>query len=54
MQADAFDVARDIDPAFDKAFREARAAGVETRAYRCTLGPESVTIAQEIPIVTPG
>jgi sugar fermentation stimulation protein A len=53
MQAEAFDVARDIDPAFDKAFREARAAGVETRAYRCTLGPESVTIAQEIPIVTP-
>lgn len=53
MQATAFDVARDLDPAFDRAFREARAAGVETRAYRCDVGPEGVTIAEDIPIVTP-
>ena len=53
MQAEAFDVARDIDPAFDRAFREARAGGVETRAYRCGVGPEGVTIETEIPIVTP-
>ncbi|GJE38344.1 DNA/RNA nuclease SfsA [Methylobacterium persicinum] len=53
MQAGAFDVARDIDPAFDRAFRDARAAGVETRAYRCDVGPAGVTIAGEIPIVTP-
>ena len=46
-------VARDIDPAFHRAFREARAAGVETRAYRCDVGPEGVTIAGEIPILTP-
>jgi sugar fermentation stimulation protein A len=52
MRAEAFDVARDIDPAFDRAFRDARAAGVETRAYRCAVGPEGVAIETEIPIVT--
>ena len=53
MRAESFDVARDIDPAFDRAFREARAAGVETRAYRCDVGPEGVAIAAEIPVITP-
>ncbi|KAA0124398.1 DNA/RNA nuclease SfsA [Methylobacterium sp. P1-11] len=53
MQAEAFDVARDIDPAFDRAFRDARAAGVAVCAYRCTVGPAGVTIAEEIPVVTP-
>ena len=53
MRADAFDVARDIDPAFDRAFRLARAAGVETHAYRCRIDREGVTIADAIPIVTP-
>ncbi len=52
MRAEAFDVARDIDPAFDRAFRAARAAGVETRAYGCAVGPEGVAIEREIPIVT--
>ncbi|GJD80254.1 DNA/RNA nuclease SfsA [Methylobacterium gregans] len=53
MAADAFDVARDLDPAFDRAFREARAAGVETHAYRCAVGPEGVRVAEPIPVVTP-
>ncbi|WP_457105749.1 DNA/RNA nuclease SfsA [Methylobacterium sp. P5_C11] len=53
MQAEAFDVARDIDPAFDRAFREARAAGVAVHAYRCAVGPEGVAIAAEIPVITP-
>ena len=53
MRAEAFDVARDLDPAFDRAFRGARAGGVEVRAYRCDVGPESVVIADEIPILTP-
>ena len=53
MDADAFDVARDLDPAFDAAFREARARGVEAHAYRCAVGPGGVRIAQEIPVVTP-
>ncbi|WP_375465816.1 DNA/RNA nuclease SfsA [uncultured Methylobacterium sp.] len=54
MAAERFDVARDLDPAFDRAFRAARAAGVETHAYRCRIDPRGVTIADEIPIVTPG
>lgn len=53
MRAEAFDVARDLDPAFDRAFREARAMGVETHAYRCAVGPEGVRVAAPIPVVTP-
>ena len=53
MHATAFDVARDIDPAFDRAFRDARAAGVEVRAHRCIVGPEGVSVAEEIPVLTP-
>lgn len=53
MQAEAFDVARDLDPAFDRAFRAARAAGVEVQAYRCAVSPAGVTIADEIPVITP-
>lgn len=53
MRADAFDVARDLDPAFDRAFRAARAAGVETHAYRCRIDAQGVTIADAIPVVTP-
>lgn len=53
MQAAVFDVARDIDPALDRAFREARAAGVEVRAYRCAVEPAGVAIAEEIPVITP-
>ena len=53
MDAAAFDVARDIDPAFDRAFREARAAGVEVRAYRCAVEPAGVAIAEEISVITP-
>ena len=53
MRADAFDVARDIDPAFDQAFRDARAAGVAVRAYRCDVGPDGISITDEIPVVTP-
>lgn len=52
MRAEAFDVARDIDPVFDRAFRDARAAGVEVRAYRCAVGPEGVAVADEIPVIT--
>jgi sugar fermentation stimulation protein A len=53
MWAQGFDVARDIDPAFDRAFRAARAAGVEVHAYRCRVSPEEVVIADEIPVTTP-
>lgn len=53
MDAERFDVARDIDPAYDRAFREALAAGVEAYAYTCTVTPEDVTIDRPVEIVTP-
>jgi sugar fermentation stimulation protein A len=53
MHAEAFDVARDIDPAFDRAFREARAAGVGVRAYRCAVSPAGVALTDAIPVITP-
>jgi len=53
MAAERFDVARDIDPAYDKAFRHALAAGVESYAYVCRVGAEGVEIERPVPIVTP-
>lgn len=53
MQATRFDVARDLDPAFDRAFRHARAAGVSVHAYRCRISREEIAIAQEIPVLDP-
>jgi sugar fermentation stimulation protein A len=53
MRADRFDVARDIDPAYDAAFRRALAAGVESYAYTCRITPEETTIDVPIGIVTP-
>ena len=53
MQADRFDVARDIDPAYDAAFAAARAAGVVSYAYACRVTPDEITIAEEVEIVTP-
>ncbi|HEX8165311.1 MAG TPA: DNA/RNA nuclease SfsA [Beijerinckiaceae bacterium] len=52
MEAERFDVARDIDPAYDAAFRRARAAGLEAYAYVCRLSPEEVEIEREVPIVS--
>ena len=53
MQAERFDVARDIDPAYDKAFRYALNAGVESYAFRCKITPAEVAIDAAVPIVTP-
>jgi sugar fermentation stimulation protein A len=53
MNAERFDVARDIDPAYDKAFRHALAAGVESYAYVCRITTEEVVIDRPVPIVTP-
>jgi sugar fermentation stimulation protein A len=52
MAAERFDVARDLDPAYDKAFRHALAAGVESYAYACRLTPQEVAIERPVPIVT--
>jgi sugar fermentation stimulation protein A len=52
MEAERFDVARDIDPAYDRAFRHALAAGVESYAFACRVDLEGIAIEREIPIVT--
>ncbi len=52
MEAEAFAVARDIDPAYDAAFRNALAAGVESYAYACRVTAEEITIVKEVEIVT--
>lgn len=51
MRADRFDVARDLDPAFDAAYGAARAAGVAVHAHRCRIDPEGVTLAEAIHVV---
>jgi sugar fermentation stimulation protein A len=53
MEADRFDVARDIDPVYDAAFRRGLAAGVESYAYACRVTPEQITIDAPVKIVTP-
>jgi sugar fermentation stimulation protein A len=53
MEAERFDVARDIDKAYDEAFRHALGKGVESYAYVCRVTPEGVTIDRPVPIVTP-
>jgi sugar fermentation stimulation protein A len=51
MDADRFDVARDIDPTYDAAFARALAAGVESYAYVCRVTPEEIAIDHQVPIV---
>jgi sugar fermentation stimulation protein A len=53
MDADRFDVARDIDPGYDRAFRHALAAGVESYAFACRIDLQGVSIERQIPVVTP-
>jgi sugar fermentation stimulation protein A len=53
MRAERYDVARDIDPGFDRAFRRARAAGVEAYAFACAVDERGVRIAHEVEVVTP-
>ncbi len=53
MHAEAFDVARDIDPAFDRAFREAARRAWKCALYRCAVSPAGVALTDEIPVITP-
>ena len=50
--AQRFSVAGDIDPAYAAAFDRARAAGVETLAWRCAITVDGINIAEPVPIVT--
>jgi sugar fermentation stimulation protein A len=49
--ADRFAVARDIDPAYGAAFAQARKAGVEMLAWRCSVNLAGIQIAAPVPIV---
>lgn len=46
--ADAFCLARDIDPAYGKAFDRAMARGVEAIAYGCKISSARITVADQI------
>lgn len=45
-----FALARDMDPAYGRAFDAAAAAGVEMLALRCTLCPDGIEIDRKVPI----
>jgi sugar fermentation stimulation protein A len=46
----AFALARDIDPAYGRAFDKALAAGVEAIAYTCRIDREGIVLAGCVPI----
>jgi sugar fermentation stimulation protein A len=46
----AFALARDVDPAYGRAFDKARAAGVEALAYTCRIGRDGLVLAGPVPI----
>lgn len=48
--AETFSLARDIDPAYGRAFDRARAANVEALAWRCRLTPQGIDLAQPVPV----
>lgn len=48
--ANAFALARDIDPGYGQAFDTAREAGVEAIAYGCTITPESIEVERPVPL----
>ena len=46
-----FALARDIDPAYGRAFDAARAAGVEAIAYRCGISCDGIEVVEPVSIV---
>ena len=51
MSADRFTLARDLDPAYARAFDEAMAAGVEAVAVSCDVTLEGIDLARRVPIL---
>jgi sugar fermentation stimulation protein A len=45
-----FTLARDIDPAYARAFDAARAAGVEAIAYRCAIACDGIEVTEPVSI----
>ncbi len=50
---DRFRLAGDLDPAYARAFAEARTAGVEAIAYGCRISTEAVTLGERMPLDIP-
>lgn len=48
--AQSFELARDIDPAYARAFDRARKSGVEALAWTCTLTRQEITLGRSVPI----
>jgi sugar fermentation stimulation protein A len=48
--AHRFTLARDIDPAYGRAFDAARRAGVEALAYRCAISCDGIEVVAPVPI----
>jgi sugar fermentation stimulation protein A len=48
--ARAFTLARDIDPAYARAFDRARMSGVESLAWTCDLSRQEIKLARPVPI----
>jgi sugar fermentation stimulation protein A len=48
--AERFALARDIDPAYGRAFDIARSAGVEAIAYRCAITREGISVTEPVPL----
>ncbi len=49
-----FSLARDIDPGYEKAFREALGQGVEALCYDCEVRPDGIEIGRRLPLATQG
>jgi len=45
-----FRIAADLDPVYDMAYREARAAGVEALCYACEVGVDGIEIGRPLPL----
>lgn len=48
--ATSFSLARDIDPAYGRAFERARAAGVEAIAWTCRIAIDEIKLAKPVPM----
>jgi sugar fermentation stimulation protein A len=49
-----FRLAADLDPAYARAFAEARALGVEALAYDTRISPAAISLAAPVPLYEPG
>ena len=51
MDCQRFDIARDVDPTYERAFQAARQVGVEVLAYACNLSPQEIIVSHPIEVL---